>query len=99
MAEREGFEPSLGYKPKHDFQSCALDQLSHLSIIRATAWLFGRTVVLYHIIFYLSSDFLRFSLVLFGYFLIFSFFDDIIYQNTIEIGENYDKTRLYVQFP
>ena len=31
VAEREGFEPSVGYKPTHDFQSCALDQLSHLS--------------------------------------------------------------------
>lgn len=31
LAEREGFEPSSGYKPEHDFQSCALDQLSHLS--------------------------------------------------------------------
>ena len=33
MAERKGFEPLLGYKPKHDFQSCALDQLSHLSVL------------------------------------------------------------------
>ena len=32
MAERERFELSSGYKPEHDFQSCALDQLSHLSI-------------------------------------------------------------------
>ena len=32
LAEREGFEPSDGYKPSHDFQSCALDQLSHLSV-------------------------------------------------------------------
>ena len=31
VAEREGFEPSVGFKPTHDFQSCALDQLSHLS--------------------------------------------------------------------
>lgn len=31
MAEREGFEPSEGLWPSHDFQSCALDQLSHLS--------------------------------------------------------------------
>ncbi len=37
MAEREGFEPSSGYKPEHDFQSCALDQLSHLSVARAFA--------------------------------------------------------------
>ena len=32
MAEREGFEPSKEFKSLHDFQSCALDQLSHLSI-------------------------------------------------------------------
>ena len=30
LAEREGFEPSVGLWPTHDFQSCALDQLSHL---------------------------------------------------------------------
>ena len=35
MAEREGFEPSNGFKPLHDFQSCALDQLSHLSLQRS----------------------------------------------------------------
>ena len=33
LAEREGFEPSVGLWPTHDFQSCALDQLSHLSIV------------------------------------------------------------------
>ena len=32
LAEREGFEPSKDFKSLHDFQSCALDQLSHLSI-------------------------------------------------------------------
>ncbi len=32
LAEREGFEPSKDLKSLHDFQSCALDQLSHLSI-------------------------------------------------------------------
>ena len=31
LAERGGFEPPSGFKPEHDFQSCALDQLSHLS--------------------------------------------------------------------
>ena len=31
MAEREGFEPSIRYQRIHDFQSCAFDQLSHLS--------------------------------------------------------------------
>ena len=31
LAERGGFEPPNGFKPLHDFQSCALDQLSHLS--------------------------------------------------------------------
>ena len=32
LAERKGFEPLLEDYSKHDFQSCALDQLSHLSI-------------------------------------------------------------------
>ena len=31
LAERKGFEPLLEDYSKHDFQSCALDQLSHLS--------------------------------------------------------------------
>ena len=26
MAEREGFEPSEGYKPSHDFESCAFNR-------------------------------------------------------------------------
>jgi hypothetical protein len=36
MAEREGFEPSVGF-PTHDFQSCPLDQLGHLSILNGSA--------------------------------------------------------------
>jgi hypothetical protein len=32
VAERVGFEPTDGYQPSHDFESCALGQLSHLSI-------------------------------------------------------------------
>ena len=32
LAEGERFELSDGYKPSHDFQSCALDQLSHPSV-------------------------------------------------------------------
>ena len=32
MAERWGFEPQNAFDTLHDFQSCALDQLSHLSI-------------------------------------------------------------------
>src|SRR5690554_1609068 len=31
MAEREGFEPSRGLSPLHDFQSCLFSQLQHLS--------------------------------------------------------------------
>ncbi len=31
LAERGGFEPPNGFKPLHDPQSCAFDQLSHLS--------------------------------------------------------------------
>ena len=31
LAEREGFEPSVGLRPTHDFQSCRFSQLSHLS--------------------------------------------------------------------
>ena len=26
MAEREGFEPSVGFKPTHAFQACALNR-------------------------------------------------------------------------
>ena len=26
LAEREGFEPSEGYKPSHDFESCAFNR-------------------------------------------------------------------------
>ena len=33
MAERKGFEPLKRYQRLHDFQSCALDQLSHLSVL------------------------------------------------------------------
>ena len=32
MAERKGFEPLNAFNTLHDFQSCAFDQLSHLSI-------------------------------------------------------------------
>ena len=32
LAERWGFEPQNAFDTLHDFQSCALDQLSHLSI-------------------------------------------------------------------
>ena len=31
LAERKGFEPLSAFDTLHDFQSCALDQLSHLS--------------------------------------------------------------------
>ena len=31
VAERKGFEPLRALGALHDFQSCALDQLSHLS--------------------------------------------------------------------
>ena len=31
LAERWGFEPQNAFDTLHDFQSCALDQLSHLS--------------------------------------------------------------------
>ncbi len=33
LAERKGFEPLKRYQRLHDFQSCALDQLSHLSVL------------------------------------------------------------------
>ncbi len=32
LAERKGFEPLRRYQRLHDFQSCAFDQLSHLSM-------------------------------------------------------------------
>ena len=34
LAERKGFEPLKRYQRLHDFQSCALGQLSHLSVKR-----------------------------------------------------------------
>ena len=37
MAERKGFEPLRALGALHDFQSCALDQLSHLSIYSAVS--------------------------------------------------------------
>ena len=37
MAERKGFEPLRALWALHDFQSCALDQLSHLSIYSAVS--------------------------------------------------------------
>ena len=36
LAERWGFEPQNAFDTLHDFQSCALDQLSHLSIFGCT---------------------------------------------------------------
>ena len=51
LAEREGFEPSVRDYRTHDFQSCALDQLSHLSVV---------TRISYHILRILSSTFLLF---------------------------------------
>ena len=30
LAEKEGFEPSNGFLPLHDFQSCALDRATRL---------------------------------------------------------------------
>ncbi len=32
LAERKGFEPLNAFNTLHDFQSCAFDQLSHLSM-------------------------------------------------------------------
>ena len=34
LAESKGFEPSNGFWPLHDFQSCSLDQLGQLSVLR-----------------------------------------------------------------
>ena len=51
LAEREGFEPSVRDYRTHDFQSCALDQLSHLSV---------STHIWYHNLFRLSSVFFTF---------------------------------------
>ena len=51
LAERKGFEPLLEDYSKHDFQSCALDQLSHLSVQVAIRRRVGRTpatCVFYH---------------------------------------------------
>ncbi len=54
VAERERFELSVRDYRTHDFQSCALDQLSHLSM---------PTLVLYHISKTLSRLFFFFSKV------------------------------------
>ena len=51
VAERERFELSVRDYRTHDFQSCALDQLSHLSV---------PTCILYHIFCFLSSAFSQF---------------------------------------
>ena len=53
MAEREGFEPSIRYQRIHEFQSCALDQLSHLST----------TLIFYHIPEELSRTFFKCFLI------------------------------------
>jgi hypothetical protein len=37
LAEREGFEPSLGYYPKHAFQACDLNRSSTSPLIPAFA--------------------------------------------------------------
>ena len=34
MAEREGFEPSEGYKPSHDFESCAFNRSATSPVFR-----------------------------------------------------------------
>ena len=47
LAERERFELSVRDYRTHDFQSCALDQLSHLSV---------PTRILYHTILDMSND-------------------------------------------
>ena len=62
MAERERFELSVRDYRTHDFQSCALDQLSHLSV---------PTYVFYHIFCLLSSPFCVFY-QLFSFFFLFS---------------------------
>ena len=46
LAEREGFEPSLGYYPKHAFQACDLNRSSTSPLISADHCWFGRTRIL-----------------------------------------------------
>ena len=41
LAERWGFEPQNAFDTLHDFQSCALDQLSHLSTWKPEAVVSG----------------------------------------------------------
>ena len=57
LAEREGFEPSVGLWPTHDFQSCALDQLSHLSI----CFLPCLTALVYHTGFFGACQHLKYK--------------------------------------
>jgi hypothetical protein len=45
MAERKGFEPLRALGALHDFQSCALDQLSHLSTFSVAQRLTARAII------------------------------------------------------
>ncbi len=56
MAERERFELSVRDYRTHDFQSCALDQLSHLSVL---------TKIVYYFFSVLSRSFRNFSEIFF----------------------------------
>ncbi len=47
LAERWGFEPQNAFDTLHDFQSCALDQLSHLSI-SCFVWVIALTLDYYN---------------------------------------------------
>ena len=62
VAERERFELSVRDYRTHDFQSCALDQLSHLSV---------PTRILYHVFVRLSSVFLQIFFLFLKYFFFF----------------------------
>lgn len=57
VAEREGFEPSEPLRGSHDFQSCALDQLSHLSGCKL--YLLNTAFILYRLFPALSTLFAK----------------------------------------
>ncbi len=44
MAEREGFEPSMGYEPIHTFQACSFGR-SDTSPVSRWRWPYSRTPV------------------------------------------------------
>ena len=73
LAERVGFEPTIGYKPMPIFKTGALNQLDHLSI-----YCLPLSVTVYILTFYLNIVNSRFCIFLMFYYFICFFW---IYSN------------------